>query len=807
MTDTSAHGLDVSAADLTVVKTPGPERSPAADRGAPVELRLALVCYGGVSLAVYMHGMTREFHKLVDASRAFDSMDHALNPYDGTNDTRHTYFQALQDMSDAGSPVRATIDVIAGTSAGGINGVCLAKVIARNGSQEALKKLWINEGDLKTLLRSPAILGWRTRAGIAAGRTLLRLGRDWSPLRGERMSGLLYDAIKDMEPATGTSPATLIPDGGSLDLFITMTDLDGFSVRVPTGAGGVSQRETEHAQVLSFRGRAGDDTFGASSLGALAFGARATASFPGAFAPVSLTSFGQELAGRAFDPGAVTGHFQHAYDDPAHPAARAWFVDGGVLDNAPFDLVIDAIAKKRAESEVQRRLVYLQPDPGVPLDQPDPVSATDGQQRGYLAATWHAVVKVKGGHAIMRELLALRDMNVRIAEIGTIADVQMDQVNAAIEAAWQATRTTDSTTADAPPDPWDITDLTDVTAIAKSFHQGAPGFVGAGYTAYCRLKLDATMALLAERAARMLGYPVDSNEATLLQSAIGSWARGQVTWNPLDGEQMKVMLGAADVPYRERRFLFILAGLNKLYDVVGTGPPRPTRGELDELKSRAWTLLEELRAAPDRALGGETIAALGELVSAHPDAAPADFVQDHGALIQQLSDGYHAGLTTILGDGSTPLWQQFAAKTKDWDPQYRRELLSRFIGFPLWDALIFPTIAESRLPQFTPIRVSQFSPLTARALQPPAGAKLKGVSMKHFGGFADPAWRENDYLWGRLDALELILKLVRDTGAATSMTDAGQQRLLGQGHSQILAAEQDLARIADLRTALEQQLK
>ena len=35
------------------------------------ELRLALVCYGGISLAVYMHGITREVWKLLRASRAY----------------------------------------------------------------------------------------------------------------------------------------------------------------------------------------------------------------------------------------------------------------------------------------------------------------------------------------------------------------------------------------------------------------------------------------------------------------------------------------------------------------------------------------------------------------------------------------------------------------------------------------------------------------------------------------------------------------------------------------------------------------
>ena len=36
------------------------------------ELRLALVCDGGVSLAIYIHGVTRELQNVVTASRAVD---------------------------------------------------------------------------------------------------------------------------------------------------------------------------------------------------------------------------------------------------------------------------------------------------------------------------------------------------------------------------------------------------------------------------------------------------------------------------------------------------------------------------------------------------------------------------------------------------------------------------------------------------------------------------------------------------------------------------------------------------------------
>jgi hypothetical protein len=38
------------------------------------ELRIALVCFGGISLAVYMHGISKEILKLVRASRALHAI-------------------------------------------------------------------------------------------------------------------------------------------------------------------------------------------------------------------------------------------------------------------------------------------------------------------------------------------------------------------------------------------------------------------------------------------------------------------------------------------------------------------------------------------------------------------------------------------------------------------------------------------------------------------------------------------------------------------------------------------------------------
>ena len=446
-------------------------------RGRATALRLALVCFGGVSLAIYMHGVTKELHHLISASRAFDQRGvDGANPFDRATETRWAYFEALRALAAAGRPVSVSIDVIAGTSAGGINGVCLAKVLARDGSQDALKQLWITEGDLRKLLNYARVGGWRFRAAVAGVWTALGGGRPRSPLRGDRMSRLLYAAIEQMEPAD--APGTLIPGDSTLDLFVTTTDLNGFEVLVGTGWGGVSQRETDNAQVIEFHS---DDAaaFGPDAAGALAFSARATSSFPGAFPPVSLRSFASELKGERFSAEQVARHFRNRYRTEQGSSADSWFVDGGVLDNAPFDLVVSAVAQKQAESEVLRELIYIEPDPGgsLAVAANTPTKKQKSSAPGYFAALLRGVFSVKGSHSVLGELERLRDLNIRIGEIGDITELQMDQVTAEVEAAWQELTAQDPTR---PVRSLDIGNRDDVVQLGDKLHQRVPSLVNAG---------------------------------------------------------------------------------------------------------------------------------------------------------------------------------------------------------------------------------------------------------------------------------------------------------------------------------------
>jgi hypothetical protein len=90
--------------------------------------------------------------------------------------------------------------------------------------------------------------------------------------------------------------------------------------------------------------------------------------------------------------------------------------------------------------------------------------------------------------------------------------------------------------------------------------------------------------------------------------------------------------------------------------------------------------------------------------------------------------------------------------------------------------LVFPIQSVSDVGERDHVEAYRISPNDTRLL----GAQdLRGMSLFHFGAFFDRAGREGDYLWGRLDAVERLVKLLLDvrghpptlatTGAASAV--------------------------------------
>src|SRR3546814_13300110 len=111
------------------------------------ELRLALVCYGGISLAIYMHGITKEIWRLTRASRDF--RDNAP-PSGGT---QAVYRRVLQDIeAQANLKLRVITDIITGASADGITGIFLAQAVETGQSLDPLPDLRLDNADVQLCL-------------------------------------------------------------------------------------------------------------------------------------------------------------------------------------------------------------------------------------------------------------------------------------------------------------------------------------------------------------------------------------------------------------------------------------------------------------------------------------------------------------------------------------------------------------------------------------------------------------------------------------------------------------------------------
>jgi hypothetical protein len=63
--------------------------------------------------------------------------------------------------------------------------------------------------------------------------------------------------------------------------------------------------------------------------------------------------------------------------------------------------------------------------------------------------------------------------------------------------------------------------------------------------------------------------------------------------------------------------------------------------------------------------------------------------------------------------------------------------------------------------EYDPIKIDRISPSDATAIRTGgAAAMLKGVEFNSFGAFFSRAYRENDYLWGRLHGADRLIDIV-----------------------------------------------
>jgi patatin-related protein len=817
------------------------------------EIRFAVVIYGGVSLTIYINGIVQEMLHLV-RSTADDASK--LSPVELVYRELATMVgEPAHPLRQPGSPKplgdrpgkaglvaahkdssairsRFIVDILCGTSAGGINAIYLAKALANNLSIDSLAKLWITQADLRLLLNDKKV----------APHYLLQdpppslLNAPWMYLQ-------LLTALNKMNlPDNAAVPQPLVQD---LDLFCTTTDLRGLPVGIALTDESVE--EQRYRNFYHFKRRTADPThpdhdFTREMDPFLAFAARCTSSFPVAFEPMQLgdipsvinrSNFSEYLSPLPPDQETVAlfgsevarlkgaGRFRkicQIYETGEDAGINFWerpFGDGGYLDNKPFTYAIETMKTRHADLPVDRKLIYIEPSP-------EDLTADQKQRKGSISRpnvvenSLDALVVLPRYETIRQDIESVIQWNADISRLHRV----LDHIN----------RT--------------ITNRSDLTL--ESLESSL------GYATYQRLRLSGTSDQLGSRLAATVNVAPTSAQGQALRSIAGIW-REFAFQGPANEQEF---LDLFDFDYCERAIRFLRLQLQQLSD------RRLKRQSLDELAkisalfmaltdtpldldvnastrspvafdcwSQYLNFIVDPQAAA-RAMGvpfpypdGFAAKPPDTVASYPPTDSPAFFSatdagrdarvrwlfnnrtftaildlppdsKGHlptpvtfGAIVETISHSilnlYRQKLTpaearqpqVIQEAGEYAIRYFFRAMNKLFEAlKYLDSPISKGIErFRIQDVQIYSVIFGTTLGEFETVDIFRISPKETRPIDgtaPPGttgSPTLRGQSLDAFGAFLDQDWRLSDMLRGRLDGAERLITAILPDSDADSM--------------------------------------
>jgi patatin-related protein len=748
-----------SSPDPQAQETPAQE-TPVQEMPAQ-ELRLAITMSGGVSLAVWMGGVARELNLLTEAS---DRSPAVPGEQPGDTAVRGLYRKLLDLMQ-----VTVSIDVLAGTSAGGINAALLGLAAVGRCDLAGLRRFWIDCGSLTSLLRDP------------------RVADPPSLLQGDgRLLADLRTGIGAILRPPPDNPRPL-----PTDVFVTTTLLSAEATCFTDDYGTVINAADHHG-LFHFT----QDDLRGDILGPLSLAGRSSASFPGAFEA-------------SFVP-------RGAKADATHPDMAAfsnltiphWAADGGLMDNNPIGPLLQTVFERTAGHQVRRALLYVTPTSGPPaVPPPELFSSPPGLARALLSDLNAAM-----SQSIATDLATIRDHNdrvaarlasrLRLAELSTAAQDGRQQPLVSPEA-WADYRRQQSERLARPL----VTEvLRQVATTADKPAGWALGSPGAG---------TEEQSLAAAMAAITADWPASLPTADLTADDAASEAArlGPAAWDAA----MAIVLDLLKAGFvlatdnRDHRELGDLVG--RVHDLAPVPPAslrkQVTRG-LDSpvsraeplpevtarlarehalaqagpaMLARAWAglaaavtgafpLLARLAAqAPDQppatgtaaagpAAAGSAPSAAGSAPSAAGSAPPASAHPTRPSAAGRSAQAARQVRTYLafLGDGTTGT---SAARTGTGAGGGQAMFITRLLSLHVLDQSIQPKAAGPD----QPVELIEVSAVTRTSLDPArrtASAKLTGMQIHHFGAFFKASWRANDWMWGRLDGAGWLVHVLLD---------------------------------------------
>jgi patatin-related protein len=715
------------------------------------ELRLATTMTGGVSLAVWMAGVAREMNLLAQASQWRKTCPDDSQPPDAPSRASRELYKNLIDLLD----MVVDVDILSGTSAGGINAALLASSRVTGADLGGLRDLWLDLGALSDLLRdptdknTPSLLYGDKRMFAVLAKELPRLAK--GP----------FEAPKDPPPTTLYVTTTLL--SGEASQF---TDSFGTLVQDVDRRGLFTFTETDLAET---------DQAQSETAAALALAARSSASFPVAFEP-SFVPFRDKVLARG---GVPSRPKMDAYANITRPH---WVADGGLLDNQPIDVLLKRIFDSRAERRVRRVLLFVVPSSGpgpelseeIPVDDVnEPLGLVDGLLKDLSAVTTQSIsADLRAIRAHQDRMEARTDTRLRLAEVAKGLERLLTKSLLKDYTTREATKQTHALTAALLRElgTWPPASSKSPGSIPVKWEKQLA--IGGDAEKVCRQKIKDT--LLAAWRSEELPENTDGlaqyGQPALDLAKACALSIVQAAYQLAKPEQ-------ADTADPAQTDMEKLADLSRgIHDackppVVSNGeaekqlPPadfgklvRELCKDQESLKSAAGKLAEHyLSTSTVVAQAWEDLAAalaencdtLLELVS----NAPSDGEAPTDSLIGQRREAADA-----LDKYLAYLMPKVNSESRQKDPKI---VARKLFDLAVTQRAMLPAEADIEqsleLVQVSADTRSLFAPNFQTAQQ-----KLTGMQFHHFGAFYKRSWRANDWMWGRLDGAGWLVHVLLD---------------------------------------------
>lgn len=541
------------------------------------EIRFGVVMYGGVSLAIYINGVTNELYEMACATPKQNddlSLPGTRNVYRKASwllrdeDLRARYLAYIADQKlplekrkvpdpfadmsalPPGQRTRFVVDSLAGTSAGGINGIFLAKALVSGQKFAPLKTLWIEEGDIDRLLNDKA-----SYEGLEFARTN---SPPRSLLNSDRMYVKLLDAFEKMEKDDNGTIAPTVPGESplvdELDLYVTTTDIRG--AVVPLRLFDKVVYEQRYKQVYHFQYAVRrENHFAESYTPLLAFAARCTSSFPFAFEPMTVADAERLCNARPTTARVKFDEWKRFFTglSTADTEGDGWrtraFGDGGYLDNKPFSYVVDALSWRLGSIPMERKLIYVEPAPV----HPETEQREEKEKPDALANALSAMLSIPQDETIREDIEAVLARNRRIERVERI----VRQVEVDIESRDEDPFARIELDANRKVPPWRSRDMRHMV-----------DYYGVAFLPYRHLRLMTVTDDIAERLAVWWGVDRRSDQFYALRALARAWREENFYEYKKDAvgrpESVNAFLDDYDVKYRLRRTGFILRKVHQL---------------------------------------------------------------------------------------------------------------------------------------------------------------------------------------------------------------------------------------------------